>query len=228
MLGNNSAYVNALYSAGRLEGIGKTKTLVRDEMINFFVDVFDSLDSILASLPEVLKRYETKGYDTEALQRAVLREGFSAVQQSVYNDTLAQAAKLGLYPSVQKELAKKNMASIPQGLKPEIEALVLEFNSSLSEFSEVAEIGVDGLKFSYGRLRVPSKFREEIPAKFTIPVDEKTRKGVEKIRAAAAVLAEIKKDFSPVIYDMVAQMAKGKQYTDSVLVSVLLGLPVPR
>ena len=226
MLNNNSAYISALHTPGRLESTGKgKKVLVNYALSDFFCEVFDTLDALLASLPELLKKYNTKGYETEALQRAVLRDGFAAVEASVYDRTLDFLEKSGFYPSARKELAQKNVEAIPEGLKKEIEAFKLDFDASLKELSDVAEISIDDLRLNHGRLRLPSSVREEIPAKFTIPVEEKTFKAVDKIRSVAAIIAEVKKSYPAVVYDLISRIVSGREYTDDELVSILVKQP---
>lgn len=223
MLFNNSAYLAALQAPGRLEGAGKGhKVLVYDALSNFFCEVFDTLDSLLASLPGILKKYDTKGYETEALQRAVLRDGFPAVEASVYNNTLEFLEKSGFYPSARKDLARKNVEAIPKELKREIEVFKLDFDARLNELSEVAEVSIDDLRLNHGRLRFPTTVRESIPAKFTTPVEEKTFKVVEKIRSVAATIAEVKKSYPPVVYDLIGNLVAGREYTDEELVSTLV------
>lgn len=235
---------NALFEATRTPAIyksaGKGKAvLIRQAMIDYMTGICDAIDAALAQIPQLLQKYKLSEFDNEILQRAILKDGFGAVQVAVYNRTVKSLEKSGLFPQLQKELANKNVDCIPLELRPELEAVAREIKECNRELME--PIDLETLWFRSGKLRVPPKYREGIEPRFILPVPEKDFKTVEKIREAAAILAELKKrgiqiedglrtppaGGAPILCQgLISRMASGSSYTDAELFGLLQGIPL--
>lgn len=219
------------------EGRGKF-VLVRKGLIDYFTELCTSIDSLLAQIPQLLAKHQLQEYDTEPLQRAILRDGFAAVQGAVYNRTIKNLEKSGLFPKVQKELANKNVDCLPEELRGEIEDLCREIQELARELEEPLDF--EALWFRSGKLRIPPKYLEGIAPRYTLPVSDKERKTVAQIRQAAELIEEIKKAgvelsggsyLSPAdgkLYPtpgLLERLTDGKKYTDAELLAVVKKIP---
>lgn len=213
------------------------EVLVRTAMVKFIMENCDSIDEALAQIPALLKKYGMGEYDNEPTQRAILQDGFTAVQVAVRDNTLARLEKTGLFPKVRQRLASENMDAIPQGLREELEALVREIHAYNKDLD--TPVDFESLWFRSGKLRIPPKFREAVAPRFTMEVTSKDRNTVEKIRQAAALLAELKERGVQIADSMrvspadgkayhspglLSRMAGGSGYTDSELLGLLHGI----
>ena len=236
----NNALLEARLAPATLDKREKGKeVLVRTSMINYFTGICNAIDEALASFPVMLKKYGLAEYDNEPLQRAMLRDGFAAVQLAVRARTLERLEKSGLFPKVRTRLAEENVDAIPQGLRDELEATV----EGIKGYSKTLDAPIDfeTLWFKSGKLRIPPKYRAEIEPRYTLEVSDKDRKTVEKIREAAAIFADLQKHFptvqiadtmrvppaggSPILAQgLITRMANGSGYTDAELLGYLRGI----
>lgn len=233
---------NALLEARRAPAVLEKKergkeVLIRTAMIQFFTGTCDAIDEALAQLPALLKKHGLAEYDNEPLQRAMLRDGFAAVQLAVRDRTLNRLEKSGLFPKVRTRLAEENVDAIPQGLRDEVEAVVRGI-SALNRDLDCA-MDFDTLWFKSGKLRIPPKYRAEIEPRYTLEVSSKDRKTVEKIREAAAIFADLNAQGvqvgdemrvppsggSPILAPgLITRMAQGSGYSDAELLGLLHGI----
>lgn len=233
----NSALIEARRAPAVLEKREKGKeVLVRTSMVNYLTDTCRAIDTALAEIPQLLQKYELSEYDTEVLQRSILREGFAAVQVAVRKRSLDNMKKYGLLPKAREEWADKNTEAIPQALRDELEATVREIKALNSDLDE--PVNLEALWFRSGKLRIYPKYYEAIAPRCTLAVTDKERKTVEKIRTAAAILAELKAqglqvgdDFRPspdgkpyLFRGLITRMAQGSGYTDAELLGLLHGI----
>ena len=234
----NNALLEARLAPATLDKREKGKeVLVRTSMINYFKGICDAIDEALASFPVMLKKYGLAEYDNEPLQRAMLRDGFAAVQLAVRDRTLNRLEKSGLFPKVRTRLAEENVDAIPQGLRDEVEAVVRGI-SALNRDLDCA-MDFDTLLFRSGKLRIPPKYRAEIEPRYTLEVSSKDRKTVERIREAASILSDLEAQGvrvgdemrvppsggSPVLAPgLITRMVRGSGYTDAERLGLLHGV----
>lgn len=234
----NADLLAATLAPAALEKREKGKeVLVRTAMISYTKGILEAIDSALAEIPQILQKHKLADFDGEALQRAILRDGFPAVQVAVKEHTLKRLEKSGLFPKLREKLAAENVDCIPQGAREELEAVVREINALNSDLQARVDLGA--LRFSYGRLRVPPKVYEEVAPRYTLEVTPKERKTVEKIREAACICAELKAQGVQIADDMrispadgkpylapglITRMAGGSGYTDAELLGLLHGI----
>lgn len=234
----NNALLEARLAPATLDKREKGKeVLVRTSMINYFTGICNAIDEALASFPVMLKKYGLAEYDNEPLQRAMLRDGFAAVQLAVRDRTLNRLEKSGLFPKVRTRLAEENVDAIPQGLRDEVEAVVREISALNRDLDRAMDF--DTLWFKSGKLRIPPKYRAEIEPRYTLEVSSKDRKTVERIREAASILSDLEAQGvrvgdemrippsggSPVLSPgLITRMVRGSGYTDAELLGLLHGV----
>lgn len=234
----NNALLEAKFAPATLEQREKGKAvLVRAAMITYLTDTCRAIDAALAEIPQLLQKYKLSDYDTEVLQRSILREGFAAVQVAVRKRTLDRLEKAGLFPKVRERLADENTEAIPQALRDELEATVREIRALNADLDEPVDL--EALWFRSGKLRIYPKYYEAIAPRYTLAVTEKERKTVEKIREAACLLADLKgqgvqigdemrispADGKPYLSPgLITRMAQGSGYTDAELLGLLHGI----
>lgn len=233
-----STFLEAKLAPATLEKREKGKeVLIRTKMIEYILSTCDAIDEALAQLPALLKKHGLAEFDSEPLQRAMLREGFGAVQLAVRERTLSRLEKSGLFPKVRQRLAEENVDAIPQGLREELGALV----DGIRGLNKDLDLAVDfeGLWFRSGKLRIPPKYREAVAPRYTLEVPGKDRKTVEKIREAASLLVDLKAQGVQIADDMrispadgkpylapglITRMASGSGYSDAELLGLLQGI----
>lgn len=234
----NSALFEARQAPAILERRERGKeVLVRSAMINYFTGLCDALDNAFAQLPVLLKKYDLAEYDNEVTQRAILAGGFDAVQRAVHDRTLLQMEKYNFLPKLRERYARENADAVPRGLRDELEALLREINA----LNRDMDISLDyaSLWFKSGKLRIPPKFRADIEPRYTLEVSSRDRKAIEKIREAAAILAEIQ-GYGISIADqmrispadgkaylapgLITRISKGEGYTDAELLGLFQGI----
>ncbi len=234
----NAAFFDAMKAPATLEKREKGReVLVRTRMIQYIMETCDAIDEGLAQIPALLKKYGLAEYDTEPVQRAIIQDGFTAVQVAVRDNTLARLEKAGLFPKVRQRLASENMDAIPQGLREELSTLVGEIHAYNKDLD--TPVDFETLWFRSGKLRIAPKYREAVAPRFTLEVSHKDRETVEKIRQAAALLSELKERGVRIADSMrvspadgkayqspglLTRMASGSGYTDAELLGLLHGL----
>ncbi len=236
----NNALLEAKRATAKLEKREKGKfVLVREQMISFFMDTCKAIDEALATIPQTLKKHNLSDIDGERTQRAILREGFPAVEEAAlayYERTLEKGGIL--VPSVRRKYALEQEGAVcTEALKQDIEAIVREVRALNTEL--LPPMDLEGLWFRSGKLRVPPKYLEGIAPACTLEVPEKDFKTVEQIRTAAAILAELKARGVQIADDMqispangkpylspglITRMASGAKYTDAELLGMLQGI----
>lgn len=199
--------------------------LVRQTVIDHITEACKAIDSTLAQIPALLEKYGLQEYNTEPLQRAILSDGYAAIEGAVYRNTVEKMAKIGLFPTVQRKYANDNVAAIPAGLKQEIENLLGEIKGYAAELDLAPDFGA--LWFRSGKLRIPPQYVSAIAPRYEFPVSDKDRKAMERIREAAKILASIEVPekeittgvtvpaFDPI--KIATNIAKGEKYTDAEL-----------
>lgn len=235
---------NALFEARKAPAVleqrekGK-RVLVRTEMIKYIEGICAGIDNALAEIPQLLKKHGLAEYDNERLQRAILQDGVPAVEEAVLNRVSAAMEKGGIIaPKLRRKLALESVEELcTPALKQDLEALLREiegFNKDLD-----TPVNLETLWFRSGKLRIQPKYLEGIAPRYTLPVEEKELKTVEKIREAAALIADLKAKGvqvsdamrvppaggNPILAEgLITRMAKGTGYTDAELLGLLHGI----
>lgn len=235
---NNSLIEARRASATLTTNENGKEILVRESMISYISGTCDALDEALSRIPAVLQQYElSEEYDTEQLQRAIVRDGYAAIVLAVRAHTIARLEQSGLFPKVRAQLAEQNVDALEPSLRDEVEAIVSEINGLNSALDIQLELA--GLWFEDGKLRIPPKYRSEIPARYTLAVSSKDRKTVEQIREAATIIRNLQKagvqtademrvppaGGSPILAPgLISRMAQGSKYSDGELLGLLHGI----
>lgn len=232
----------AARKTGRLEKVeGKTPIIVRDGMIEYYTALCQSINQDLAGIPKALKQFGLAEYDGEGLQRSILRIGFHAVENAVYDSTLLRLKKIGLFPGVQEELAAKNVEAIPNlnDVREEINNISYNVKTNLEGLDQ--KIDLESLVFSSGSLCVPREYIEAIPTRYTIPVTDEDLAIVEKLKSVGEIIKLLKtsgiqlndeirnpiRGGGPAMVSkgLISQFAEGFEFTEAELVSLVIGIP---
>lgn len=230
---------------GRIEKTeGKNPVIVRDGMIEYYTTLCQSINQDLTGITKALKAFGLGEYDGEELQRSILRIGFHAVENAVYDSTLLRLKKIGLFPGVQEELAVKNVEAIPNlsDVRTEIDNISRNVKDNLEALDQKLEL--EALVFSSGSLCIPREYVEAIPARYTIPVTDEALAVVEKLKSVGEIIRLLKtsgiqlndKVMNPirgggpamVSKGLISQFAEGFEFTEAELVSLVMGIPFAR
>lgn len=234
----NTELIEARRAPAKLETDEKGKEiLVRRVLLGFFTDTCKGIDGALARIPEMLDKYGLSDYNNEMIQRKILRDGYPAIEETVINGTLLKLKHSGLFPQLQKKMARENLEYIPKELKDEIEAVRREVKAYASDL--IAPIDFDRLTFRSSKLKMYPKYMEGLAPMCTIEVSKTDRKTVEKIRQVAELLADLKAQGlqigdemrmnpttdKPILCEgLITRMAKGSKYDDAELLGLLHGI----
>lgn len=234
---------NIFYEANRTPAVlqedkkGNPVALVRQDMIDAMKGICEDINANLAKIPQLLQENNLSEYDSEALQRDIVRNGFDALQVEVYDRTLRNLEKTGLFPKIRKELATKNADCLPQELRTELDGIRDCIKSSNRDL--IRPINLDDLMFEEGKLRIPAEALDFIVPTFTIAISSDDADTVKKIRDAAALMAELKfrgvqvsdemcippRGGNPILVPgLITRMASGSEYTDAELLGLLHGI----
>ena len=215
------------------------EVLVRDKMITYLTDICDSIDETLAQLPALIKKYSLSEYANEAIYRAMLVDGFGAVQEAVIERTRAKLRQSGLFPKLVEKLAVENVECIPPEFRKELEEVIRGLKDLNAELDVQLPEDFGTLQYISGKLLIPGFYRDEITARYTLSISGKERDTVKKIRRAAAILADLKdrglqiadamrippSGGSPILVPgLITRMAAGSEYTDAELLGLVKGI----
>ena len=235
----DSEIFEALQAPGTLEKTDKGKVLVKNAMIQLVRSKCESLDNLLASIPQTLAKYELADYATEGVQREILTDGASVVVSEVMRRTRIELRKSGLFPALVEELARRNADCISRNFRDEIKNLcdgIRSLRQWLSGFGIVIGDDDNSLWFRSGKLRVAPKILEGIAPRFTIPVGDKDLKLVKKLREVADLLKDIQSEGITVLdaqrqqgaaglmmiqRSIVSQMVEAKMTDEAVLTEIM-------
>lgn len=237
----NNALIEARKAPGVLEKREDGKTvLVRTAMIDYYGGICEMVEGALAEIPEILKRYGLAEYDGEPLQRAILKDGFQAVERAVYDATLARLKKTNFFPGMQEELARKNVESIPGAgaARESLEKVINEIRTACEDI-EFPRIDLGALVFESGRLKIPASYFESVRAVYTLEISLNHTETVKKIREAAALMADLEalgiqvkdqmrippRGGNPILAPgLITRIVGGAQYSDAELIGAILGV----
>ena len=235
----NVQLIDAKRQAAVLEERDGKKVLVRQSLIDYFRGICEEADHHLAAIPVLLKDYGLADLDSETMQREILDRGFRAIWDAVFDRTLAQMERAGLFPHVQREMAEKNANSIPSGdeLRRAIEDAVGAYRVAVEQLDRpLADVG---LVYHDGALHIPSEYVDAIGPRYTLPVTDEQVDTVKKIRMAGEIIGELKAQGVPVSDEMrmapngqrpiqfpglISRLAAGTTYTEAELLGLLAGI----
>lgn len=235
----NVQLIDAKRQAAVLEERDGKKVLVRQSLIDYFHGICEEADHHLATIPVLLKDYGLADLDSETMQREILDRGFRALWDAVFDRTLAQMERAGLFPAVRRELAEKNANSVPRGdeLRRAIEDAVGAYRVAVEQLDRpLADVG---LVYHDGALHIPSEYVDAIGPRYTLPVSAEHENTVKKIRMAGEIIGELKAQGVPVSDEMrmapngqrpiqfpglISRLAAGTTYTDAELLGLLAGI----
>lgn len=233
----NHALIEARRAPGILKKTETGEVLVRVSMVSYISGILDAIDESLARIPSTLEQNGMQEYNSEELQRQILRDGFDAVRSAVRARTLAKLEESALFPKVRDRLVEENVDAIPRGVDEEITGLVSTIDGLRRELD--CDLDTETLVFESGKLCIPTTYREAIEPRYTLPVTEKDREAADEIRQIARSLAKLKKRglqiedrmmipprggnpfLSP---GLITRMVQGSKYSDDELVGFLFGI----
>lgn len=225
-----------------LKSEGRGKVLIKQGLIDYQTQCFRELDEALARIPDALTRYNLEEFNNETLQRAIISEGSSAVEDAVLKRTLDKLEKSGLFPApkVRREWALKTLEELlTKQVKNDFNDLSGAVNGCYKSLIGPCPALDSLLVFRGGKLRVHPRFIAEIEPRFTLAVDEKHLKHVKKIREAASMVAELDamsrkaaeemepRPLAGIAYDaadLVTRLARGAVFEDAELVAMVMGV----